>query len=114
MIKESIKLYDEPVPMYLQSTSHSCTTQEEVLTAINEAKMVVRIGDRFRYKHNPTNVMKIIGFEENPAKVCFYKGEVAPIIMQNERSKAENKYSLGELFDSYMEPMDGEEIVTSC
>ncbi len=112
MIKASIKLYEEPKPIY-NGVITAAATEMEVLEAIAEAKEVVKVGDRFCYKHNPQNTMIVVGFEENPAKVSFYKGEVCPIILENEKNKATHKFALLELFDSYMEPMEGPEL-KSC
>lgn len=109
MIKASIKLYEEPKPAYAGVIT-SAATEMEVLEAIIDAKEVVKVGDRFRYKHNPQNTLIIIGFEENPAKVSFYKGEVCPIILENEKNKAVHKFALIELFETYMEPIEEPEL----
>lgn len=105
MIKEEIKLYDEPSTYVVTYNSNVQTADEKAkwekrcIDDLETAKNRCAIGDTIISVNNPTSRMVILGFIENPIDMQRYQGSPCMIRAANPayHSATGIQYSLAEL-----------------
>lgn len=112
MLQGEIKLHDEPKPVVnytttsyspydMLSTENRKDFVRRMESALQDAMLVLNIGDTVTLVSNKSMRMEVIDWVRNPSDVIYYQGDMCVVWMRNINNKDPNnkgiRYSLKEL-----------------